>query len=239
MKKYLLFIVEGINDKREIQAMIRAVTNNRVCDHYVDSYCIKGGDITSDYKTNEKNIINKLNELVIDWRNGGEQPFQKIQVSDVERIIHIVDTDGAFVPESAVVESDDAKIQYHDDMMCSIDRNGTVNRNYKKARVLRKLIVTKQIDNIPYTVYFSSCNMDHLLFDIRNSDQQTKKKNSQIFSVRCKSEDYLQETVYSPKICAHSFSESWNMIQQGRNSLRRHTNINIVLDVIKDLVKQE
>ena len=239
MKKYLLFIVEGINDKREIQAMIRAVTNNRFCDHYVDSYCIKGGDITAENKSNEKNIISKLNEVVINWRNGGEQPFQRIAVSDVERIIHIVDTDGAFVPESAVIETDDAKIQYYDDVMCSINRNETVNRNRKKARVLRKLIVTKQIDNIPYTVYFSSCNMDHLLFDIRNSDQPTKKKNSQLFAVRCQSEAYLKETVYSPQICAHSFNESWDMIQQDRNSLRRHTNINIVLDVIKDLVNQE
>lgn len=239
MKKYLLFIVEGINDKREIQTMIRAVTNKQFSDYYVDSYCIKGGDITSDYNTNEKNIIRKLNEIVIGWRNGGEPPFQRISVSDVERIIHIVDTDGAFVPESAVVETDDAKVQYHDDKICSIDRTGILNRNRKKAGVLKKLIATKQIDNIPYTVYFSSCNMDHLLFDLRNSDQSTKKTNSQIFSIRCDSEDYLRETVYCPGICAKSFTEAWDMIQQDYNSLHRHTNINIVLDVIRHLVGQE
>lgn len=239
MKKYLLFIVEGINDKREIQAMIRAVTNNHFSDYYVDSYCIKGGDITSDYKTNEKNIIRKLNEIVIGWRNGGEPPFQRISVSDVERIVHIVDTDGVFVPESAVVETDDAKVQYHDDKMCTIDRTGIVNRNRKKAGVLKKLIVTRQIDNIPYAVYFSSCNMDHLLFNLRNSDQSTKKSNSQVFSILCESEDYLQETVYSPRIAAHSFAESWDMIQQEKNSLHRHTNLNIVLDIIKSMVGQE
>lgn len=239
MKKYLLFIVEGANDKREIQSMIRAVTNSRFYDYYVDAYCIKGGDITSDYKTNEKNIISKLNEIVIGWRNGGEPPFQRIPVSDVERIIHIVDTDGVFVPESAVIESNDAKVQYHDDRMCTIDRNGIVNRNRKKAGVLKKLIVTKQIDNIPYTVYFSSCNMDHLLFDIRNSDQHTKKLNSQNFSVCCRNENYLRGTVYNPQICAHTFDDSWDMIQQDYNSLQRHTNINIVLDLIKDMLKEK
>lgn len=231
MKKYVLFIVEGSNDKREIQAIIRAATGNKFTELYVDSYYTQKGDLTSERGTNEKNIINRLNEIVIDWRNGGEYPYQKILTSDVERIIHVVDTDGVFIPESAIIQTDDGKTQYHDNKICCFKRNDIVSRNRKKARVLRRLINTKTIDNIKYNVVFVSCNMDHVLFDTRNPFRSDKDINSLLFACKCNSKADLESTIYCPGIRSDdSFYESWNRIQQEYNSLHRHTNINLFLD---------
>lgn len=234
MKKYVLFIVEGNNDKREIQAILRAATEQKFTDYYFDSYYTRKGDITSERSTNEKNIISKLNDIVLDWRNGGERPYQKILTSDVERIIHIVDTDGVFIPESSIIQTDDGKTQYHDKMICCLERNDIVARNRKKAKVLQKLIETKTIDNIKYNVIFVSCNMDHVLFDSRNAIRTDKDQNSFLFASKCKSKSDLLSTIYCPGIRSDdTFYESWKRIQTSYNSLQRHTNINIFLDDIQ------
>lgn len=237
MKKYLLFIVEGNNDKREIQAILRAVGGQTFLENYVDTYHVHGGDLTTEKDSSEKTIVGKLNKLVVAWRNGGEQPYQRIVPSDVKKIIHVIDTDGVFIPESAILETDDAKVNYGDRFVRYIDRAFLVGRNRKKARVVRKLLEVKQIDNIPYEIYFASCNMDHLLFNERNSLPNDKGRNAFIFASKCKDISYLQESIYADGIRANgTIDESWNMIQAGYNSLARHSNMNILLDVInKDI----
>ena len=241
MKKYILFIVEGNNDKREIQAIIRAVCGHTFLERYVDAYHVHNGDITTEKDSSEKTITSKLNKIVISWRNGGEQPFQKISPSDVFKVIHIVDMDGVFIPESAILSTDDAKAQYYDSAIHFIDREAIVGRNRKKANVIRKLLTVKQIDNIPYEIYFVSCNMDHLLFNQRNSIAGDKNRNAFAFAGKCKEKSYLQNSVYADGIRAEGlFSESWEMIQKDFNSLHRHANINIFLDCfLSELIEME
>lgn len=235
MKKYLLFIVEGNNDKREIQAILRAAAGLAFSENYVDAYHVHGGDLTTEKDSSEKTIIGKLNKIVLDWRNGGEQPYQRIVPSDVKKIIHVVDTDGAFIPEHSILETDDAKVKYCDESICYFDRAFLVGRNRKKARVIKRLLETKQIDNIPYEVFFASCNMDHLLFNERNPLPSDKGRNAFLFAGRCKSIADLQDSVYAEDIgVSGTLPYSWDMIQSGFNSLARHTNINLLLDSINE-----
>ena len=57
-KKYVLFLVEGKNDKTEIQAMLRAYCSDYFQDRYVDTYVPYNGDITFDVP--EKKIAGKV-----------------------------------------------------------------------------------------------------------------------------------------------------------------------------------
>ncbi len=233
MKKYLLFIVEGKNDKTEIQAILRASCGMSFMENYVDAYHVHGGDITTETDSSEKNIIGKLNKIVVSWRNGGEQPYQKILTSDVKKIIHVIDTDGVFIPESSIIETEDAKVQYFDSAIHYFDRSAIVGRNRKKARVIRRLLELKQVDNIPYELYFASCNMDHLLFNNRNAQPKDKGKDAFLFAGKCKRKEDLFDSIFSPDICSlGNRDDSWNMIQDTYNSLARHTNLNILLDDI-------
>ena len=234
MKKYILFIVEGENDKREIQTILRAACGSSFFDNYVDAYHVHKGDVTTETDTTDKTIIEKLNKIVISWRKGGEHPFQKIPVSDIYRIIQVVDTDGVFVPEHAIVNTDDGKTQYFEKAIHCYNRNLIITRNRKKAKVLGKLLETKRIDNVPYELYFASCNMDHLLFDERNLDPSDKKPYAMRFASKCKNKDDLKECIFAEDICAKvSHADSWIMIQNGYNSLQRHTNLNLLLNAIE------
>ena len=233
MKKYLLFFVEGKNDKIEMQALLRAVGGEKFLAGYYDAYHVHNGDITTEKDTNEKTIVKKLNDIVINWRSGRAEPFLKISTADVEKIIHVIDTDGVFIPEDAIVQTDDAKVQYQDKSIQYFSREQIVGRNRKKAKVLRKLIEVKQIDNIPYELFFVSCNMDHLLFDERNLLSDAKGRGARVFASRCKNRSYLNNSIYAESVRAEgNYPDSWNMIQEDYNSLGRHTNLNLILDSI-------
>ena len=174
---------------------------------------------------------------MLSWRNGGEQPYLKISPSDVKKIVHVIDTDGAFIPECSIIQSDDGKVMYNDKSIHYCDRDFLVGRNRKKARVIHKLLDTRRIDNIPYEIFFASCNMDHLLFNERNSLVNDKGRNAMIFANQCKSREDLSDTIFADGIMASgSLSESWDMIQKEYNSLARHSNLNLFLD---DIVSEE
>lgn len=237
MKKYILFIVEGKNDKKEMQAILRSVCGQAFKEIYVDAYYVHGGDITSEKESSEKNIIIRLNKIVVNWRNGGEEPYQKISTSDVRRIVHIIDMDGAFIPESDIIQTDDGKVKYNNQSIEYFEPNIIMNRNRKKARIIRKLLQVERIDNIPYKIYFASCNMDHVLFDDRNSNTADKGRNAFIFSNTEDINTKIYESVFANNIRAEgTYMESWDMIMEDHNSLLRHTNINLFL---KEIIETE
>ncbi len=233
MKKYVLFIVEGKNDQIEIQAMLRAYCKNSMQDKYSDIYLPYNGDITFD--ESEKTITGKLAEAVLSWRRGETHlhPFHPVLPSDVAKIVHVIDTDGAFIPEDTIIADDVGDVEYNENGIRCGDRAFIVGRNRKKAKIIRKLLSVHRIDNIPYEVFFVSCNMDHVLFGIQNPASKSKAPNARNFAARCKQPDDLNQSVFREGIRFDgSFSESWSFIQLDMNSINRHTNLNLLL---KDL----
>lgn len=230
-KKYVLFIVEGKNDQIEIQAMLRAYCANSLQDKYVDIYLPYNGDITFD--ETEKTITGKLTEAVLSWRRGETRlhPFHPVAPSDVAKIVHVIDTDGAFIPESAIIGDDVGDVEYKEDCIRCGDRAFIVGRNRKKAKAIRKLLSVPKIDNIPYEVFFVSCNMDHVLFGTQNPAAKSKGPNARYFAAHCKRPDDLNQSIFCENICFDGlFQESWDFIQLDMNSLNRHTNLNILLE---------
>ena len=229
-KKYILFLVEGKNDQIEIQAMLRAYCSNSLHDRYVDAYLPYDGDITFDVPENK--IAKKVTDLVVLWRSGAARlhPFHPVSPSDVAKIIHVIDTDGTFIPESSIIAADVGTIEYNDDGIKYENRSFVVGRNRKKAKAIRKLLTVPKVDNIPYEVYFVSCNMDHVLFGTRNPAPKSKGLNARYFASRCKNPDDLKQNVFGAGIGFDGLiSESWAFIQCDLNSLNRHTNLNLLL----------
>lgn len=233
MKKYVLFIVEGRNDQIEIQSMLRACCVSSLLEKYVDKYVPYDGDITFD--ETEKTIVEKLNSIVLSWRKGESEPFHPISPSDIVKVIHVVDTDGAFIPESTILEDNVGDLEYGDSAIRCGNRSFIVGRNRKKAKVLRKLLALKKVDNISYELFFMSCNMDHVLFGTRNPAAKSKGVNARLFASRCKHPDDLNQSVFADGIRYDgTLPESWEFIQSDVNSLNRHTNLNILLQSLSE-----
>ena len=236
-KKFILFIVEGSNDKIEINAMLHSHFFDQYRSFYEPVFYVVNGDIMLEtitirnkkVKVTSDNIQQALNDVVMDFRRYSG-PYNNIAVSDIKEIVQITDMDGAFIPRHNVVRDDDSVYcSYYDNCIKAKNVDGIVGRNKRKSEIIRKLLTVKQIGNIPYSLYYVSCNMDHLLFNERNLDSRDKKPRALRFASLCNNHpEYLSESVFKYQVIEEgSYEESWNLIQKGTNSLGRYTNFNL------------
>ena len=190
-------------------------------------------DITADYHSSEKKILDELNHLILDFRRRGDT-YSNIKVQDIQRIIHVVDLDAAFIPENNIKKGDTEYYEYYDDSMIVRDVQIAIGRNRKKSSIIKKLVETTQIGNIPYHIYFVSCNMDHLLFNDRMPSRNRKKNNAWIFQEMCKkTPKFLEKILFNERLVSKDYYGSWEEIQKGIHSLQRKTNMNLFLNETK------
>ena len=95
LKKIVLFIVEGITDEMSLSLILsKLIDDSSVQFHVINQ------DITADFNSNSQNIIRKIDGEVKKFlaQNNG------LKKTDIKEIIHLVDTDGAFIKEDFVLE---------------------------------------------------------------------------------------------------------------------------------------
>lgn len=228
MKKFILFLVEGKNDEREIGAILHSPCFDSYKEKYQIEFLTKGGDITASTGVTVKNIQQKLNDILLYFRKNGV-PFKNIRTDEIHEFVQIVDADGAFIPNNNIVKGNNSGFFYTDTSIITSNVDGAVGRNRKKAEILQKLSEIQQIGNVPYSVYYASCNMDHLLFNNRTPSQSEKTAKAYNFIERCSANpSILNDSIFKQGIMEEgTYSESWTFIQQDCNSLQRHTNINL------------
>lgn len=91
--KIIIAIVEGPSDQVALSFL------NGLARHTNFIFKVINGDITSDKNNSPSDILTKLNATVKEFIK-----MYGLKLKDVAGIIHIVDTDGAFIPEECVVE---------------------------------------------------------------------------------------------------------------------------------------
>ena len=222
-KKVVLVIVEGPSDEEALGAVLNNYFDkDRV---YVHTH---HGDITTEKGNKCSNIISKVNECVKQCMR--QYPFKR---SDFKRIIHVVDVDGAFIPDNAIVEDKDAyKPIYTEEVIRTNHPEGIVKRNAQKRENINRLIPTSIIGNIPYHIYYMSSNLDHVLYNKLNSTDDEKENDAHNFAIKYKDDligfkSFFQESDFSVN---KDFMDSWNYIKQGNHSLERHTNFGLCLE---------
>ncbi len=85
------------------------------------------------------------------------------------------------------------------------------------------------ISNIPYRVYYFSCNLEHVLHNIQNVTTEEKIELSEKFEDKYSEElmefiKFINDEEFSMN---KSYRDSWEFIKQGNNSLKRYTNFNL------------
>ncbi len=233
VKKFVLFLVEGLNDKREIETILHTPYFSSFRTNYKPYTIPINNDVTSEKLSYEGNIKERIGREVRKFRRDGV-PFSNIRTSDIDKIIHVVDLDGAFIPRDHIIESDDIKFRYESDCIKTNNPDRAYGRNHKKATVLRVLVDTKMVDNIPYECYFVSCNMDHLISGNNNLQRVEKSNLARKFAAECNINPSIIFDAFFKEGIAYtkSYRESWETVQEGINSLERHTNFNLYLSSI-------
>ena len=220
-KKIVLFIVEGITDETSLSLILSKLIGNEVVHFHVINQ-----DITSEFNSNPQNIIKRIDGEVRKYlyQNNG------LKRTDIKEIIHIVDTDGAFINEKFILEEANCtKTFYTEEVIKTNKKDLIISRNKKKSGVLNKLYQTNHIGKIPYKVYFFSCNLEHVLHDSQN----THRHNKSLFSYNFVDEyvgreeqfiDFLSSNFFTVR---GEYSDTWRFIKKDLNSLNRYCNFHL------------
>lgn len=220
-KKIILFIVEGINDKTSL-----ALCMNQFLDKNTILFEITDGDITTQYGNSSGNIAAKIGNIIKEF--SGKIFKQK----DFLEIVHLVDMDGAYVPDDNVIDGIKDKNQYTEKNIETTKIKMTIDRNHQKQEIINKMVgLSKVWVSIPYSVYYFSCNMDHVLHGKANLRREEKDKLATEFENRFfnKPQEFVDFFDSDEFAIKGTYEETWKFIKAGTNSLKRSSNFIIYL----------
>lgn len=223
-KKVVLFIVEGITDQESLELLLGELIqdNNQII------FQVAYGDITSNNDIDNKNIKNKITDII---KGGGKRKFKP---SDYLEVIHLVDMDAAFISEDNIYEDQsNNKFVYKEDGIYTNNIQNVIKRNNKKKKLLNLLLSTNKVyRSVPYRVFYFSCNLEHVLHNEMEVEEKLKIKYARDFQ-----DKYIDDLDgFIDLICNSTFTvdkeygDSWEFIKKDNNSIKRFTNFNILLE---------
>lgn len=113
-----------------------------------------------------------------------------------------------------------------------------------KAKGLNTLHSTKQVYSLPIEIYYFSCNLDHVLYSIRNLEEGLKIRNAEVFADEYENReaDFIAFISNKSLCLAYNDTETWAKIKQEYNSLLRYTNLIVFFfnnfELLKDEIKE-
>ena len=227
-KKVLLFIVEGQSDEAALDGVLsRLLSDKKIRFHVVRN------DITTRERRGNVSIITLVNEQVMKFMTS-----YHLLPKDILQVVHLMDTDGAFVPESAIIEdSGISGFEYTRETITAPSKAAVRQRNAtKSSNMLRLAHMGTTYRNIPYEAYYCSRNLEHVLHDIEeNCSSDEKMRLSDLFDEQYKDSPAEFLTFISsvpPAVPCYDYDDSWNYISQPEalHSLERGCNLHILLN---------
>lgn len=229
--KVLLFIVEGASDEASLAPALEQIIEKSTV-----KFKVMRADITSDYDSTVDNIERRIKTLGVKRFLEDNPQFSS---SDICGVVHIVDLDGAFIPDESVVEGDVDQAQYFDDKIICKSRDEFLrSKNNKKANLLHLASLSKIAIPygvvVPYSIFFMSCNLDHVLHNKRNSTKVQKQEDSLKFADNYDDPEKFESFFNaSDVVILGTYSETWAYIQIEFNSLKRGSNFWLCIDSYK------
>jgi hypothetical protein len=266
---WIIFIVEGLSDQTVLEVPIGSIINELHPDEYhvrfvspqqdvssddvdydfgeeeidytkfiYEDEPVYGGDITSAVGVYPRNIERKIFEKCIRplVRKNGIYPKR------IQKIIQIVDTDGAFLPPENIINSIASraiKKPYYnpkDGVIETNDIESIQKRNIRKRENICYLSSKESIaiesKTIPYEIYFFSSNMDHYINNNPNTSGDSKRTLADRFVRKygLSTDTYTKFFFEDPNSIGYlGYKESWEEIQKHSNSVQRFTNIDFLL----------
>ena len=231
-KKIVFIIVEGPSDEEALGVILnRIYSSNTVYVHIM--HC----DITTERGVTVSTILSKVGNVIRQY--AATNHYKK---ADFKEIIHIIDMDGAYIPNENVVEDQEAgRLMYSTTDIRTSDKQKIEQRNHQKCSNINVLCTRKIIWDTTYKAFYMSCNLDHVLYNKLNSCDEDKRVDSFNFAKKYKDKvndftNFISSSCFSVMI---GYQESWDYIKQGLHSLERHTNLGLCFIEDKNGVEQQ
>lgn len=226
-KKIIFVIVEGPSDDEALGAIL-----TRLYDKNVVHVEITHGDITSNLSVTSGNIASKTGNIVRSYARSNHY-----KASDFQKVIHLIDMDGAYVPDDAIVLDTASKKPFYTTSEIHTAKPETlILRNKRKRENINRICFMNKVwGSVPYHAYYMASSLDHVLYDKLNSTDEDKEKDSYEFAKKYKDNlsgflSFISDSDFS--VC-DDFKGSWEYIKEERHSLERHTNLGLCFKEIK------
>ncbi len=221
-RKIVLVIVEGPSDEIALGALKSIYDKDSV------AFTIIHGDITTQIGVNSNNIVAKVGNII-----RGYAKSRHYKSNYFKEIIHIVDTDGAYIPNDKIIEDNACKeLRYETEGIYTNNVDKVIMRNKQKRENLIRLSSQSNIWKIPYSIYYMSCNLDHVLYGKRNCNDTEKENNSYNFAEKYYNNkaEFIKFMLESEFSVNGDYRESWNFIGKEMNSIERNSNLCICIE---------
>lgn len=221
-KKIVFIIVEGPSDDEALGLLMeKFFERSTVFVH------ITHGDVTSELGIVPTRVLDKVGDIVKAYAKSNH-----LVKTHFQEIIHIVDMDGAFIPDNCVIEDLSAtKPVYSLTTIHTANVKGLQHRNEIKRQCLSRLSMATEVWGVPYQTYYMSCNLDHVLHNKQNSTDDEKERDALRFAKKYRNdlEGFIRYISKSDFSIVTSYVDSWSFIKQDLHSLERYTNLGICL----------
>ena len=157
---------------------------------------------------------------------------------DIDRIVHIVDLDGAFVPDDCIRQGTGRGFVYGEDYIATRKPESVAARNREKAASLRDLVECRELTykrrRVPYGVYFLSRNLEHALYGLtRDCTNREKRLLSTAFDRKIGQHPQAFARLLrsdAVRVPGDDLDATWEYVQQGTRSLECGSNLFLVLE---------
>ena len=232
-KKVIFIIVEGPTDEDALGVIFQ-----RYFDKNTVRVKVIHGDITTERRVNASNILNHIKDIV-----QKSLKEYKLHKKDLQRIIHLADMDGTFIPEAAIVYDENALKPIYSTTSIKTDKtDALICRNHQKQENLTKLCSTHFIWNdIPYSIFYLSSNLDHVLYNELNLTDKEKEMKAIQFSDKYINDipafiEFIRNSYFA---IVDEYSLSWRFIMKDLHSLERYSNLGICFGTENDSNMEE
>lgn len=223
-KKVIFVIVEGPTDEDALSSILKAIFSSAEVHFHVIH-----GDITTEDAISGSNAKSHVAKRV-----AAEMEKYAYKVSDILQIVHLIDTDGAFIPDELVKERKEKGVQYFKDHIETGEVKYIQNRNQKKSSVVASLCATGKLKaGIPYSIYYFSRNMEHVLHNVATEltdDQKVELADAFADRYEKKPMDFINFMESAEVAVAGTYTQTWTFIKKGTNSLNRYSNLRILFE---------
>lgn len=224
-KQVVLFVVEGPSDETALGLPFQGVFSSDAV-----IFDVVHGDLT--LQESQKPMRDRVRDTVLSHleRRAG------YRWDDIRMIVEVCDTDGAFVPDDSVVPSQDGRLSYGTEVIATGNVVGIRGRNATKASAMRQLCaaghLTYKRHKVPLYACFLSRNLEHALHnEAGECSNERKKELAHQFQRRFgRDAEGFKAFLRSEEIVAPGdLKGSWEWIQKGTNSLKRASNLHLIL----------
>lgn len=258
----LLFVVEGASDIMALRDPINHYLTDILHLEVETTFCQCRGDKTADDNIRPDELLKQLDKIVDDHLVGTPEYYTFADVSAIIYVCdtdgtYIPDKNCHEADENHPLPmgaDGKKKLLYEKDGIYGTDADKIIKRNKVKSSRMDKLLSshyrTKEKHTVKRQVYYFSANLDHFLHDDRNlyygkkvnwaaefAHDPDKALRRLLNHSTCVD---VQALEYEGLLPLHAdydakrlYALSWKYIKRGLNSIKRHTNLNLLLDALE------